>query len=160
MMQSGHMVRFVNDHVTVPGQQVCDRAPAHETLGRADIDDSARTTLAGTDSADVPGVDVEEHRKLRDPLFEKRSQVHQLERVPLPFGNHAYGGHRLAHARRRDEHSDVMGPEFAHRGTLVRFQAIARYAHATGDLIAGWLRIPEQSDQSFRWKVITDSGAK
>ena len=61
-----------------------------------------------------PRVDVKEHRKLRDPLFEERSQVHQHERVPGPFGNHANPRHRLAHARRRDEHSDVMGPECAH----------------------------------------------
>ena len=65
-------------------------------------------------SADGPRVDVEEHRKLRDPLLEERSQVHQHERVPPSFGNHANPRHRLAHARRRDQHSDVMGPERAH----------------------------------------------
>ena len=65
-------------------------------------------------SADGPRVDVEEHRKLRDPLLKERSQVHQHERVPPSFGNHANPRHRLAHARRRDQHSDVMGPERAH----------------------------------------------
>ena len=112
--RSGPVVAFVHDHMTVPGHQICDRAPTHETLERGDIDDPSRAAFAVTDSADGPRVDVEEHRKLRDPLFEEWSQVHQHERVPGPFGNHANAGHRLAHARRRDEHSDVMGLERAH----------------------------------------------
>ena len=112
------MVAFVHDHVTVPGHQVCDRVPAYETLERGDIDDPGRAALAVNDSANGPRVDVEEHRKLRDPLFEERAKVHQHERVPGPFGNHANAGHRLAHARRRDEHSDVMRPECTHRVLL------------------------------------------
>ena len=109
---------FAHDHMTVTGHQVGDRFSAHKALEHGDIDHPARATLAVTDPADGPGVDVEEHRKLRDPLFEKRPEMHQHERVPGAFGNHANAGHRFAHARRRDQDSDVMGSERAYRVLL------------------------------------------
>jgi hypothetical protein len=94
---------------------------------------AVRGVLAGADLADGLGRETQEHGQLRNPLVEERLAVDQHEGASRSRRDQIRADDSLAHARRRDEHTDVVteqgpGGLSLYRGQLTLKGDVERFA--------------------------------
>lgn len=99
---------LVDDHMPVRRDQVVNMAYTHEALDHRHIELAIRGVLAGADLADRLGRETQEHGQLRSPLIEARLAVDQHEGTSGSRCDQICADDGLAHARQRDEHTDVV----------------------------------------------------
>jgi hypothetical protein len=104
----GNMVALVDDHVTVPRDDVVHASRPDEALEHGDVQPTRRLALACTDLADRFRIEAEEHPELGHPLVEQRLPMDEDEGAP-PACRHEVGPHhRLPDARWRHEDAGVV----------------------------------------------------
>ena len=83
------------------------------------------------------GSEPEEQRELRHPLIEQRLAMHEDERAPATRRGEVGADDRLPHARRSDEHTEVMCKQGLRRLLLDGGQmpVEARLQRVTGDAL-------------------------
>ncbi len=102
------MVTFVDDDVSVPGDEIIDLPLSDEALDHRHIEPAVRFTFAPAHLTHVLLIDSEEHRELRDPLIEKGLAVDEDQRAPSALRDQVGAENGLPDAGRADEHANVM----------------------------------------------------
>jgi len=69
------MVALIDDDVPIVSDQIVDLILANQALDHGDVESTVGPALATSDSANLLLVDIEENRKLGNPLFEERLAV-------------------------------------------------------------------------------------
>src|SRR5690348_1966815 len=75
------MVAFVDDDLPVAGHEIRHAIVTNQALDHCDVDPAGRVALSSTDLPDLPGVDAQEHGKLRAPLVEQRPSMYEDQRA-------------------------------------------------------------------------------
>jgi hypothetical protein len=69
------MVALIDDDVPIVSDQIVDLILANQALDHGDVESTVGPALATSDSANLLLFDIEENRKLGNPLFEERLAV-------------------------------------------------------------------------------------
>jgi len=103
-----NMVTFIDDHVTVAGDDVVDLPVTDNTLDHGDIDVLCWPALPTTNLAYSLRIEPEEQGDLCAPLIEQWTSVYENQRVPSPLGDQPDSYHCLPDAWRSNEDSYIV----------------------------------------------------
>jgi hypothetical protein len=103
-----NVVALVDDDVSVAGHDVLDTSLPDEALDHRDVQPAVGLPLTAADLPDFLLPEAQEHRQLRDPLVEERPTVYHDQGASSSLGDEVRAQHRLADARRCDEHAGFV----------------------------------------------------
>jgi hypothetical protein len=107
------VVTFVDDHVTKVRHDVVHLVATSETLDHSDVKLSIRPTFSTSDLANLPGLEVQEQRKLGDPLLKQLRPVNEDESASTTAGDEVDADNCLSNSWRRNEYADVVSSQCA-----------------------------------------------
>src|ERR1700677_981749 len=113
------MMAFINNDVTVTGDQIRYLGFSKETLYQSHVDAAAGLATTATDGADTARIDRKKLRQPLGPLFEQLLSVYQDEAVASSMGNQSGRDDRFSKRRCRRQHTAVVLRQSVYRAPLL-----------------------------------------
>ncbi len=102
------MMTFIDNDVSVAGDEVIDVVVVIETLNHCDIEAAVGLALPAPDLTDLFCIYTKEDCQLRDPLLEERLTMDQDQSIAGALRDEIGPKDRLPDARRSNKHAGVV----------------------------------------------------